>query len=445
MNNTKHKDGWKKTMLLLTALAAACPAQAQPGARPAPALQSKAVDVSAFGASPDAQPAQNVAAINKALAENHRVKITRPGIYRLNDHLTIFSHTTLTCAPRVVIQQTASVCIIRNAHLLADVPDSDITIEGGVWDGNYTGHSPGDQVSPTDLHKALRGVDGEIDAIGVNHFTARNMLIQHCRAFGIQISRCNDVSVSNVRLDIAKDGIHINGPGAHFYIAHVSGYTGDDFIALNAWDWVDSSPTAGDITDVKIAHVTQLAQSPTIRANVNQFGLIKFLAGTRHGQTANIKRVFVTDVHGVNRYRAFTFLVDRDPREHVSSGPGIVSHVTIAHVAVKTVHSPLLWLGQNIQDLAVMDVQVSPASTGPILFVNVGTKTQNLTINGLHMRRPMANPFDIRGQIGSLTLSDAQLFGPASDFFTPAVGQIDSLLLSDVTLTPGPPLPVGVK
>ena len=421
----------------LAAVPGACaPASKPPAAKPASGYDyGNPVDVAAYGASPTAAPAQNVTAINAALAAKHFVRITRPGVYRINDHLTIFPHTRLTCGPGVTIQQTATVCILRNAHLLATPPDRDISIEGGTWDGNYTGSSPGDQVSPTDLTNPLRGVDGEIDAIGVNGFTVRDVLIQHCRAFGVQVSSSSDVTLTNIRLDIAKDGLHVNGPASRLHIAHVRGYTGDDFIALNAWDWVDSSPTAGDITDVDITDITQLAQSPTIPANTNQYGLIKFLAGTRHGRPANIQRVTVNGVRGVNSYRAFTFLIDADPREHVPSGPGIVSDVVINHVAVKTVNSPLFWLGQNIRDVTVSDLQVDPASKGPIVFVNGGTTTERLTIQGLTMRQAMDNPIDVQGTIGSLSLSNAHLLGLVSLFFTPrAGGKIEHLTLNGVTL-----------
>lgn len=392
-------------------------------------------DVSAYGASPTADPAQNVTAINAALAAKRDVRILTPGVYRINDHLTIFPHSKLACGAGVTIQQTATVCLIRNAHLLATPRDSDITIEGGTWDGNYTGGSPGDQVSPTDLSHPLQGVDGEIDAIGVDGFTLRNVLIQHCRAFGVQISSGNDATVENVRLDIAKDGIHVNGPAARLHVAHVSGYTGDDFIALNAWDWVDSSPTAGDITDVDISDLTQLAQSPTLPSNTNQYGLIKFLAGTRHGQTANIERVRVSGVRGVNSYRAFTFLVDQDPRENVPSGPGVVQDIVISHVAVRTVNSALFWLGQNIASLSASDVTIDPASTGPQFYVNGGTTTQSLILRGLKMSRPLENLFDVRGTIGNLTLTDSHLVGAPSVLFTTRdQGKYERITWNNVTV-----------
>ena len=120
------------------------------------------------------------------------------------------------------------------------------------------------------------------------------------------------------------------------------------------------------------------------------------------------------------------------------SGPGIVSDVTISHVAVKTVNSPLFWLGQNIRDVTVSDLQVDPASKGPIVFVNGGTTTAHLTIQGLTMRQAMDDPFDIQGTIGSLTLNHAHLVGPASLFFTPrSSGKIEHLNLQDVILDAG--------
>ena len=106
--------------------------------------------------------------------------------------------------------------------MMDDPSDRNITIDGGIWDGGYTGSSPADGVGPTDLKSPLLGVSGEIQAIGVDGFTFENATIQHSRAIGVQISSSTNVRIENVRLDVAKDGVHINGPSSHIRIANGS-------------------------------------------------------------------------------------------------------------------------------------------------------------------------------------------------------------------------------
>ena len=65
------------------------------------------VDASEFGFSPDAEAAENVAAMQKALNGGRKtVNVTRPGEYRLNARVYIDDDTKLLFAPGVVLKKT---------------------------------------------------------------------------------------------------------------------------------------------------------------------------------------------------------------------------------------------------------------------------------------------------------------------------------------------------
>lgn len=290
-----------------------------------------------------ANAAANVTAINNAISAANTagggiVTISVPGTYFISDHILMRSNVTLRMATGVIIKKVASatnnVCLLRNANLSTTRPygDSNMVIEGGTFDGNYTGNSTQlvncDTTSST-VNTLQYGVQGDLALIGVSHVTIRNVTIQNCNGFGTQIIG-DGVTIENINFNTARDGIHVNGPSKGIVLRNIYGYTDDDFIALNAWDWHKSGPSVGDIENVAIEDITSLGTSGIRGTHAST---VKLLSGTRTtgaGQgTGNIRGVSMRTIRAENTY-GINIISDFDQVNGAEySGTGLIENVVI--------------------------------------------------------------------------------------------------------------------
>lgn len=202
----------------------------------------------------------------------------------LNKPIVLFSGKHLIVHPKTVIRlhENCGGCMVRNAHPFDGrqnhfpdtYQDHDICVEGGIWEFG------GDGVSPYEDNSVMRSfgesnfflMDGDgnmTNAAGheggggfilgviflsnVENFTVRKMTIRENGFYGILIAGGKNFRVEDIVFDHNKmDGIHINGPSSYGTIQRISGTTGDDFIALNAWDWNLSAVSFGAIHHIDI-------------------------------------------------------------------------------------------------------------------------------------------------------------------------------------------------
>lgn len=195
--------------------------------------------------------------INNALSLYSRVKIPyiEEGIV-LDRPILLNSGNRLSVDPatRITLSEEAGGCMIRNKNIrtgrekemhLTD-PDENMLLEGGIWENGGFGISSEDLNLETERCKgAILGVIFFCNAV---HFTVRNITVRRCPFYGILIAGAEHFVLENIRFDPQnKDGIHINGPTGYGHIRKISGQAGDDFLALNAWDWDSSAVTFGPI------------------------------------------------------------------------------------------------------------------------------------------------------------------------------------------------------
>jgi hypothetical protein len=126
-------------------------------------------------------------------------------------------------------------------------------IEGGIWsDQKNEGRGRGGAYDPQD---SMPGSHGMFLLHNVTGISVRNVTFRDCSGYAVQLGNATDFVIENILFDETADGIHIEGPSAHGIIRHISGKTNDDAIALNAWDWDDSSLTFGPITDILVEDI----------------------------------------------------------------------------------------------------------------------------------------------------------------------------------------------
>lgn len=191
-------------------------------------------------------------------ALSHPVELNRPIRLSSGMHLRIHESTVLR------MQESCGGCMVRNENVVSGVEgpaaspvlDKDITIEGGQWENAPRTASVNDP-SPVIREFGERGLLlGMIFFCHAERVTVRNITVRKSDMYGVLIADCSDFLIENITFDDHhKDGVHVNGPAYHGLIQNMQGTCGDDFVALNAWDWDTSSVSFGPIEEITVRHI----------------------------------------------------------------------------------------------------------------------------------------------------------------------------------------------
>jgi hypothetical protein len=205
-------------------------------------------------------------AIERCLKENGSACVPRMAapIY-IDRPIVLASGNRLIVHPETEIRLklgAAGTCLVRNASIvfaqarpvtMGEGADTGILIEGGIWsDQRNENRCKGGAFDQSD---SMPGSHGIFLLHNVAGLAVRNVRFRDCSSYAIQVGNAIDFIVENITFDETADGIHIEGPSTRGIIRHIAGKTNDDAVALNAWDWDDSSLTFGPITDVLVEDI----------------------------------------------------------------------------------------------------------------------------------------------------------------------------------------------
>lgn len=205
----------------------------------------------------------DTAAMQKLLDKSGEVRIPE-GKYIISHPLVIHDDTHLILSKNTILRLAdhANCSLIDNDGLYERRTNRNITIEGGIWDGNNSSQQrelipvedlPCDYdryVSNSLLVLMMRFVHTE-------HLTIRDVTLKDPTSYGMHIADAKYFTVENVYFDydLSKpnmDGVHIQGPARFGLIRNIMGDCNDDHIALCANGTTRSEVTRGDIEDIDI-------------------------------------------------------------------------------------------------------------------------------------------------------------------------------------------------
>lgn len=213
------------------------------------------------------------------------VYIDKPIILNSGNCLKLEKETEIRLKPRT------NTCMIRNSNMICVPDDSvnpsfkrdkDILVEGGIWNAMNNGMAGGNGnvCGNSDVEKKIYGAHGNFLFNNVQNLTVRNAIIKECTSFAIHVSACSEFLIENIHFPrIYRDGVHVNGPAENGIIRNISGKSGDDIIAVNAWDWLNCTMTFGPIRNIL---VEDIASEPGYL-----WSEIRILAGTKLFENGN--------------------------------------------------------------------------------------------------------------------------------------------------------------
>ena len=233
-----------------------------------------------------------------------RYLITKPLIIHSNTHLILSSLATLRLADR------ANCSILDNDGLYSDETNVNITIEGGIWDGNHMmqerqkipnegrpGDENEDKICDKQTYISNIYVVFMVRLVHTQHLQVKNLTFKDPTSYAIHIADSRYFNVENITLDYDllkpnMDGVHIQGPARFGKIRNIFGNANDDHVALCANGTIRSEITRGDIEDVDIDGIYC----------DNGYTGVRLLS---RGDA--IRNIHISNIHGEFRFYAVSF------------------------------------------------------------------------------------------------------------------------------------------
>ena len=313
--------------------------------------------------------------------------------YYLNDPIVLKSGQRLSADPKAEIRLRPGVntCMVRNEHLAASQegpvpadakPDTQIVLEGGIWttlattDAQSNGNISGRSAKQNDVPSC----HGVILFNNVRGLVVRNTTIRQSRAHGVQLSNCGEFLIDGVTFENhRRDGVHLNGPVSYGIIRHIHGTTGDDVVALNAWDWRNTAPCFGPIDHILVEGVRgnpKLASTDEIRLLP---GTKTFANGVK--LECPVADCVLRDLHDIRTFKIYDQPNLELGRDQDFCDPiGTVKNVHFQRLVYN--RAGLLQIAVNVDGLSLDDVQLNFDPNEPeyrhFQLVEIGPMSQTI-------------------------------------------------------------------
>ena len=261
--------------------------------------------------------------INKALSLYKHIYIVSKNDVLLNAPILLDSNNSIRTSPYTVFKLVSTTRFMMNKAIngktvsnLTYDNETNICVDGGIWDADNK------------VTGLTTGCKGAALFIGVHGLQLKNMTFRKTNSsyFAIQVNTANNMLLSNLRFEetVSSDAIHLGGDISDFTLDGIFGYTGDDFIALNAWDWAKSSPHYGTIQKGAISNVHCS----------DSWHIIRMLGATDGTSVYTVKDVSIRDVFG----NADISVIDAGFQDE-SPSTGLYSATEMHNICIDNVHA----------------------------------------------------------------------------------------------------------
>lgn len=197
-------------------------------------------------------------AFQRAVDEHEVIKITA-GEYLIDDTIILPSNCHIIAEEGAMIKKTPkmNVLMLRNAltkdgsrmPVIDGEKNQNISITGGIWTESVDGKNW--RCGLYDRNGNFHGVSAGMFFNHVENLSIKDVTIAKIGGYGIQVSHLNGGHFENITFEgTAADGLHMNGFSENIRVKNVKGCVGDDLVALNAYDWPQSSVAFGPIRNV---------------------------------------------------------------------------------------------------------------------------------------------------------------------------------------------------
>ena len=289
--------------------------------------------------------------------------VSRPLIIRANTHLRAARGAHLRLA------DGANCSLLDNEGLYTRTPDVNITVEGGIWDGNHANQSRvmiENENAPCDeqIYIGNSLLVLLMRFVHTQRLTLRDITFRDPTSYALHVADATYFNIENTMLDfdLSKpnmDGVHIQGPARFGRITNVTGNANDDHIALCTNGTVRSEITSGPIEDVDIDGLYC----------DNGYTGVRLLSCGEPLRNVNIR-----NIHGDFRFYAVSFTHHYPLRDK----PPVLENITVSDCTVSKSHGDF------------PPVHRKPSLGQPLFFMEKGCRIRNVEFRNItrHERNP---------------------------------------------------------
>lgn len=250
----------------------------------------------------------------KALSDNEFVRIPKAEApYYIDNTVIIPSHRHIIADDGAVICQTedSDVLMFRNENVVDGThylpkntnKDSFISITGGRWEESRKARAGYGKTGKYDKNNSMVGVSCCFLFNNIENLIFTDVTIAHTAGFAIQTGEIKNALFENIIFEECyADGVHINGNTENIIVRNISGVVGDDLVALNMYDWQDSSVNYGPL---KNALIEKLRPS-----DMGKYKAMRILPGIYYFDDGTsidcaVYDVIISDVRGINTFKLY--------------------------------------------------------------------------------------------------------------------------------------------
>ena len=191
--------------------------------------------------------------------------------------------------------------------------DTNISIHGGLWEESCV--SRGKRRLNADFQNTFKGVQTTMLFNNLDHLTITDVTFSHANSFCVQVGDLIDGVFENFSfVSCFADGLHINGNCENLYVRNFKGHVGDDLVALNMYDWINSSINYGPANNIYCENIISESDSRAKMMRL-QPGMFKFQDGTL--VDCSVTNVYVKHARGIFEYKLYF----QSPRYFIGSKP----------------------------------------------------------------------------------------------------------------------------
>lgn len=204
------------------------------------------------------------AALQTALNEHTTVIIPASDeVYYIDDTVIVPPHRTISAYGATIrLTPDCDVLMLRNKNTVDGThspvdrshPDENISVCGGRWEesrtvrlgysrtGRFTHRIP----DADDRARPFYGVSTLFYFGNVRGLSLIDLTFAHTAGFSVQTGALENGVFEHIRFESCfADGLHLNGDSENLWIYDIAGEVGDDLVALNMYDWQNSSVNFG--------------------------------------------------------------------------------------------------------------------------------------------------------------------------------------------------------
>jgi len=388
-------------------------------------------------------------ALQTALNEHEYILIPAASApYMIDNTVTIPSNRHIEAEEGAVIRlcEGVRVLMLRNEHtqdgthapISRENRDSNISINGGRWEESMDHRAGYGKTGMYDMQRSFFGVSTCMLFNNMDHLTLTSMTFVHTAGFSVQLGDVTDADIEEITfIECFADGIHANGNTENLITRGIRGQVGDDLVALNMYDWQNSSVNFGPMKTV----LCEDLEAPAGKG----YKAIRILPAVYYyddgsSVDCSLTDAVISNVRGVNTFKMYyqtpAYNVDTQQPEKGAIGSGdsiFFENIDIDLNAPADGFRPYMEsdpvtgsfaafeINANISSISFENIRLTRYDRFPMSFlIAVGPKSVRYGSDG---KLEIFDPY-LGCEVGEITLKDISVNGERKDDLTPFIHEI---------------------